>query len=52
MDKGNSLLNIKELEKYKDPTVTEVIQLSKKLNIDLEVLAKFFLEKAESELKE
>lgn len=52
MKKGNYLskVDLKELEKFKDPTVTEIIELSKNLNIDLEILARYFLEKVESEI--
>lgn len=53
MYRGNDLsdIEIKKLEKIKNPTVTKIIELSKELNIDIKVLAEYFIDKTTSEIE-
>ncbi|WP_191973627.1 hypothetical protein [Paraclostridium bifermentans] len=48
-------LNNEQLLKLKDiknPTITKVIKLSNELNIDMEILAKYFMDKTSNEIEE
>lgn len=53
MYRGNDLsdIEIKKLEKIKNPTVTKIIELSKELNIDIKVLAEYFIDKTSNEIE-
>ncbi|WP_290063456.1 hypothetical protein [Paraclostridium bifermentans] len=53
MYRGNDLsdIEIKKLEKIKNPTVTKIIELSKELNIDIKVLAEYFIDKTTNEIE-
>lgn len=54
MCKENNLssIEIKRLEKFKNPSVTKVIRLSEELDIDIEILAKYFIDRISSEMEE
>lgn len=54
MSKGNDLReeHIKILKGIKNPTITKVIKLSDELNIDIKVLAKYFIDKTSLEIEE
>lgn len=41
-----------KLKRIKNPTITKVIKLSNELNIDMEILAKYFMDKTSNEIKE
>ena len=41
-----------KLKRIKNPTITKVIKLSNELNIDMEILAKYFMDKTSNELEE
>lgn len=48
-------LNNQQLLKLKDiknPTITKVIKLSDELNIDMKILAKYFIDKTINEIEE
>lgn len=48
-------LNNEQLLKLKDiknPTITKVIKLSDELNIDMKILAKYFIDKTINEIEE
>lgn len=53
MSKGNDLKeeHINILKNIKNPTITEIIRLSKELNIDIKMLAKYFIDKTEKEIE-
>lgn len=40
-----------KLKSIKNPTITKVIKLSDELNIDMEVLAKYFIDKTSNEIE-
>lgn len=41
-----------KLKSIKNPTITKVIKLSNELNIDMEILAKYFIDKTSNEIEE
>ncbi|EQK40026.1 hypothetical protein C672_3564 [[Clostridium] bifermentans ATCC 638] len=41
-----------KLKCIKNPTITKVIKLSNELNIDMEILAKYFMDKTSNEIEE
>lgn len=41
-----------KLKSIKNPTITKVIKLSDELNIDMEILAKYFIDKTSNEIEE
>ncbi|EQK41143.1 hypothetical protein C671_2789 [[Clostridium] bifermentans ATCC 19299] len=41
-----------KLKNIKNPTITKVIKLSNELNIDMEILAKYFIDKTSNEIEE
>lgn len=41
-----------KLKCIKNPTITKVIKLSNELNIDMEILAKYFIDKTSNEIEE
>lgn len=53
MSKGNDLReeHIKILRDIKNPTITKVIKLSDELNIDIKILAKYFIDKTSHEIE-
>lgn len=53
MDKKNNLseVEIKRLEKFKNPSLTKIIKLSEELNVDINILLKYFIDKYQMEQK-
>lgn len=43
--------HIKILNNIKNPTITKVIKLSEELNVDVTILAKYFIDKASHEME-
>lgn len=41
-----------KLKNIKNPTITKVIKLSNELNIDMKILAKYFIDKTSNEIEE
>mgnify|MGYP003373222743 CR=1 FL=1 len=54
MSKGNDLReeHVKILKEIKNPTIRQVLSLSDKLNIDIKVLAKYFIDKTYLDIEE
>lgn len=53
MCRGKDLsdIEIKKLAEIKNPTVTKIIELSKELDIDIKVLAEYFIDKTSNEIE-
>lgn len=53
MDKKNNLseVEIKRLEKFKNPSLTKIIKLSEELNVDINILLKYFIDRYQMEQK-
>lgn len=53
MDNKNNLseVEIKRLEKFKNPSLTKIIKLSEELNVDINILLKYFIDKYQMEQK-
>lgn len=45
-------IDIKKIEKIVNPTVTKIIEISKDLDVDIKVLAKYFIDKTSKEIEE
>ena len=54
MSKGNDLReeHIKTLKEIKNPTIRHVLALSDELNIDIKILAKYFIDKTSIDIEE
>lgn len=54
MSKGNDLReeHMKTLKGIKNPTIRQVLALSDELNIDIKVLAKYFIDKTSLDIEE
>lgn len=44
-------IDIKKIEKIVNPTVTKIIEISKDLDVDIKVLAKYFIDKTSKEIE-
>lgn len=47
-----SSIEIKRLEKIKNPSLTKIIKLSEELNVDINILLKYFIDKIANEMEE